>query len=92
MAKIWFNIIAGEFKGQKIFCNQMLTSAFGIHKCRELLDSFESGVPVSFENFTQFAKVMKDVFDAIDGVGQYELVYGHNNKGYATYTITKRYQ
>jgi hypothetical protein len=35
---------------------------------------------------------MESVFRAIDGVGEYALNYGENNKGYATYTITKRFK
>ena len=91
MAKIWFDILAGDYKGQKIFCNQMLTTGFGIHKASELLTAMESGVPVQFENFEQYANVMEQVFNAIDGTGEYELAYGHNNKGYATYTIVQRF-
>ena len=91
MMKVWFDILAGEYKGQKIFCNQMLTSGFSIHKANELLTAFESGVPVSFENFEQYADVMTQVFNAIDGTGEYELAYGHNNKGFATYTIVQRF-
>lgn len=91
MMKVWFDIVAGDFKGQKIFYNQMLTSGFGIHKANELLSSLESGVSVVFENFEQYAEVMAQVFAAIDGTGEYELAYGHNNKGYATYTIVQRF-
>lgn len=91
MMKVWFDILAGDYKGQKIFCNQMLTSGFGIHKATEMINAFESGIPVAFENFEQFADVMKQVFNAIDGTGEYELAYGHNNKGYATYTIVQRF-
>lgn len=91
MMKVWFDILAGDFKGQKIFCNQMMTTGFGIHKCTELLTAMESGVPVVFENFEQYAAVMEEVFNAIDGKGEYELAYGHNNKGYATYTIVQRF-
>lgn len=91
MMKVWFDIVAGDFKGQKIFANLMMTSGFGIHKCNELLTSLESGVSVVFENFEQYAEVMAQVFAAIDGTGEYELAYGHNNKGYATYTIVQRF-
>lgn len=92
MAKVWFEILAGEYAGQKIFMNQMLTSAFGIHKTVEFLNSLETGIAVQFENFVQFADTMESVFRAIDGVGEYALNYGENNKGYATYTITKRFK
>ena len=91
MLKVWFDILAGDFKGQKIFCNQMLTSGFGIHKANEMMTAFESGVLISFENFEQYGDMISQVFNAIDGTGEYELAYGHNNKGYATYTIVQRF-
>ena len=92
MAKVWFEIVAGEYKGQKIFMNQALTTGFGIHKMNELLISFETDVPVSFENFEQYNDVFNQVFDAIDGKAEFALAYGENKKGFATYTITERFK
>ena len=91
MAKVWFEILAGEYKGQKIFMNQMLTSGFGIHKMNEFLDSLETGVTVQFENFTQYADLFKQIFDEVDGKSEYQLAYGENNKGYSTYTIVQKF-
>ena len=91
MAKVWFDIVAGEYKGQKIFMNQMLTSGFGIHKLNEFLISLETGVTVVFENFKQYADLFKQIFAEIDGKAEYQLAYGENNKGYSTYTIVKRF-
>ena len=91
MAKVWFDILAGEYKGQKIFMNQMLTSGFGIHKMNELLNSLETGIPVVFENFEQYADLFKQIFDAVDGKAEFQLAYGQNNKGYSTYTIVQRF-
>ena len=92
MAKVWYEIIAGDYKGQKIFQNQMLTTGFGIHKMNELLNSLETGIPVVFENFTQYNDLFKQIFDAVDGKAEFVLAYGENNKGYATYTITQRFE
>ena len=92
MAKVWFEIVAGDYKGQKIFQNQMLTTGFGIHKMNEFLDSLETGIPVVFENFTQYADLFKQIFDAVDGKAEFALAYGENNKGYATYNITQRFE
>ena len=92
MAKVWYEIIAGDYKGQKIFQNQMLTTGFGIHKMNELLNSLETGIPVVFENFTQYNDLFKQIFAAVDGKAEYALAYGINNKGYATYTITQRFE
>lgn len=91
MAKVWFEIVAGEFKGQKIFMNQMLTSGFGIHKMNEFLTSLESGIPVVFENFDQYHDLFAQIFDAVDGKAEYQLSYGENNKGYSTYTIVQKF-
>ena len=91
MAKVWFEVIAGEYKGQKIFMNQMLTSAFGFHKMNEFLASLETGVHIVFENFGQYADLFAQVFDAVDGKAEYQLSYGENVKGYSTYTIVQRF-
>lgn len=92
MLKVWFDILAGDFKNQKIFCNQMLTTGFGIHKANQLLTDLESGVPVTFENFDQYHNMLEQIFAAIDGTGEYELAYSHNNKGYAVYNIVQRFK
>ena len=91
MAKVWFDILAGDFKGQKIFMNQMLTSGFGIHKMNELLNSLETGIPVQFENFEQYADLFAQIFDAVDGKAEFQLSYTQNNKGYSVYTIVQRF-
>ena len=92
MAKVWFDILAGDFKGQKIFMNQMLTTGFGIHKMNELLNSLETGIPVVFENFVQYNDLFKQIFEAVDGKAEFQLAYGKNNKGYSTYTIVQRFK
>lgn len=91
MGKVWFEIVAGDYKGQKIFQNQMLTTGFGIHKMNELLNSFETGIKIYFENFTQYNDLFNQVFDAIDGKAEYALSYKENNKGFPTYTIVQRF-
>lgn len=93
MAKVWFEVLTGDFKGQKIFMNQMLTSGFGIHKFNEFMTSLESGIPVVFENFEQYADLMKQVFNAIDGKGEYQLAYTANpkNANFSEYNIVQRF-
>lgn len=91
MAKVWFDILAGEFKGQKIFMNQMLTSGFGIHKMNEFLNSLETGIPVVFENFEQYNALFEEIFREVDGRAEYQLAYGENNKGFSTYTIVQKF-
>lgn len=92
MLKVWFDIIAGDLKGQKIFMNQMLTTGFGIHKANQVLKDLESGVDIVFENFDQYHNVLEQVFTAVDGTGEYELAYSTNNKGYKVYNIVQRFK
>ena len=91
MVKVWFDIVAGEFKGQKIFMNQMMTSGFGLHKLNTLLTALETGIPVVFENFAQYDALLKQIFAEVDGKAEYELAYGHNAKNFATYEIVQRF-
>lgn len=94
MAKVWFDILAGDFKGQKIFMNQMLTSGFGIHKMNEFLNSLETGISIQFENFAQYADLFTQVFNAVDGVGEFQLAYTANRKNekFSEYNIVKRFK
>lgn len=91
MVKVWFDILAGEYKGQKIFMNQMITTGFGLHKTKEFLNSLETGIPVEFENFVQFADLLTEIFNAVDGKAEFQLAYGKNPKGFSTYTIVQRF-
>lgn len=91
MAQVCFEILTGEYKGQKIFMNQMLTTGFGIHKMNEFLTSLETGIAVQFENFAQYADLFKQIFDAVDGKAEFQLSYTENNKGYSVYTIVQRF-
>lgn len=94
MAKVWFEVVAGEFKGQKIFMNQMLTSGFGIHKMNEFLDSLESGISVEFENFNQYADLFKQIFNVVDGDAEYQLAYTENPKNpkFSNYNIVQKFK
>lgn len=91
MAKIWYEILTGDMKGNKIFQNQMLTGGFGIHKMNELLNDFETGLTIVFENYNQYNDLFEQVFAEIDGKAEYQLSYGQNNKGFNTYTIVQRF-
>ena len=90
-ANVWFEVVAGDFKGQKIFMNQMLTSGFGIHKMNEFLTSLETGITIVFDDFEQYNELINEVFAAVDGRAEFQLAYAQNNKGFDTYTIVQRY-
>ena len=91
MAKVWYEVVSGDFKGQKIFQNQMLTTGFGIHKMNEFLNSLETGITVQFENFQQYADLFAQIFAEVDDKAEFQLSYAQNNKGYSTYNIVQRF-
>lgn len=87
MLSVWFNIVEGKYKGQKLFMNQVITSPFPIHLAIEFLKSLESGVSVSFEDYGQFADTILDVNSKIEGERIYSLTYGVNDAGFDEYKI-----
>lgn len=88
MVTCWFKILSGEFKNSLIFMNQVITQAFQIHIVNDFLRSLDSGIDVTFDSYSQYADLLYDIHEAIDGTTEYALEYGETNKGYATFTIT----
>jgi len=79
MLSVSFKILSGEYKNQRLFMNRvlygtkndknMIASAIGF------LDKLDSGVPVSFTSYKQFAQLVLDVAEAIDGKLEYAVDY-----------------
>lgn len=88
MMTCWFKIVAGEFKNQMLFMNQLLTTGFGLHNANEFLKSI-ANLPIAFESFKQYAMLLADVMGEIDGNFEYQLNYGKTNKGFNTFKIEK---
>lgn len=74
-----FKILAGEYKGQRLFMNRVLygtkNDANMIKSATGWLASLDSGVPVAFEGYKQFNQVVLDVAEAIDGKLEYAVDY-----------------
>jgi len=92
MMTVWFNILQGEFKGSKIFYNQVLTGGFQIHLASTLLRGFDTSVEVSFEGYAHFAKVIEQVKAAIEKQGlEFSLDY-QEDKGWNTFEIKEVFE
>ena len=88
MLSCWMKIIAGKYKGQYIFYNQMLTTGFGIHAANEFLRSLEGSVEVKFDDFKQYEELLMDIMEIIEAEKlEYVLNYGENDKGFKTCKI-----
>lgn len=89
MVKVWFKIVSeGEYKGSLIFMNQVITQGFQIHIMDEFLRSLETDVDVHFESYSQYAQLLMDIYEAIEGNFEYGLKYSETNKGFNTFEIT----
>ena len=74
-----FKILSGEYKNQRLFMNRviygtkddgrMIKSAVG------WLNTLDSGVDVAFHDYKQFAELVMDVAEAIDGNLEYAVEY-----------------
>lgn len=93
MLTVWFNIMDGKYKGQKIFMNQVITQGFQIHVANEFLRSLDTGVDVDFDgNYEHYNDLILDVMEAIDKQLEYMLDYGENKKGYKTFKISEVFE
>lgn len=89
MLTCWMKIAEGEFKGQRLFMNQVCNQDFQIHLAKQFLRSLDSGLQVTFESYTQFASLIMDIAEEIETL-EYEVKYGEK-KGYNTFEITEVY-
>lgn len=86
MVSIWFKILEGDYKGQRIFMNQIITKGFQIHIVDNFLKSMETGLDIRFEDYKQYADLLLDVAEACDKNLDFALEYGEN-KGFKTFKI-----
>lgn len=87
MVKVWFKILAGEYKNSLIFMNQVITQGFQIHIVDEFLRSLGTDVDVTFESYSQYNELLMDIFEAVEDKLEFALKYGEK-KGFNTFEIT----
>lgn len=92
MVTIWFKVVSGDFKGSRIFMNQVITQRFQLHIVNELLRSMDTGVDIEFVTYKQYGNLLMDVMEAIDGNLEFALSYKEGKKGFSTYEITEVFE
>ena len=96
MVTCWFRVLSeGEYNNQMIFMNQVVNRGFQIHIADNFLKSLlcgEGAPTVEFDSFSQYAQMIMDVAEYIDGKFEYALHYGQNAKGYDTYEIEEIFE
>lgn len=92
MVSIWFTILEGQYKNQKLFMNQVVTQGFQIHIVNEFLRSIGTGLNIEFVDYKQYADLLLDVAEDCDANNlEFALKY-EDNKGYDKFTITEVFE
>ncbi len=93
MATLQFKVQDGDYKGNSIFMNQVITQGFQIHIMDEFLNSLDTGVEIEFVDYAQYNDLLMDVVESCEEQKlSYALNYGVNNKGYNTYKIEQVFE
>lgn len=91
MIKAQFRITKGDHKKQCIFKNCVLTGTkndgFMLHKANEFLESLDSGVDVTFEDWEQYNDLILDIAEAVQDDGLQYVVQLTKNGQYQDFEI-----
>ncbi|HDR7704605.1 TPA: DUF669 domain-containing protein [Bacillus thuringiensis] len=100
MLMIWFNIVDGEFEGQKIFYYKVMQpqndKAWGyqVHQNNEMLrklwDCNEEDV--KFTSFGEYADLVLDIHEEIDGQFEYLLSKETDKNGFDQFKILEVFE
>ena len=86
MVSMQFKVIAGDYKGQSIFMNQIVTQGFQLNIVNTFLRSMGTDIEIEFIDYKQYADMLLDVAEACEGL-EFVLDYTENTKGYKDYKI-----
>lgn len=93
MVSVWFKIVSeGEYKGSRIFMNQVVKQGFQIHIVNEFLRSLDSGIDITFDTYKQYGNLLMDVFEAVNDNLEFALRYSEGKGGFAKYEITEVFE
>lgn len=86
MVSIWFRIIAGEFNNNLLFMNQVINQPFQIGIANKILRALDPNKEVEFQSYSQYANLIMNIYEEIDGKFEYAIKYGEK-KGFSTFEI-----
>ena len=93
MLMVRFKVLEGKYKGNSIFMNQVVTQDFQIHNANEFMRSLDSGVEIKWTGkYSDYANLIDNVFEAIDGNLEYALDYSSDSKGYNAFRIDEVFE
>jgi hypothetical protein len=73
---VWMNILTGDYQNSKLFYNQGIHAAWGIHFAKDFLKSLDTKLDIQFTNYKQFNDLIIAVNAAIEKQGlEYQVKY-----------------
>ncbi len=94
MVTCWMKILEGEYKGSRIFMNQVITKDFQIHIVNEFLRSLvaemDEPIDIRFKTYSQYGNLLMDVAEAIDDNFEYAVRY-YDKNGYNAFEVEEVY-
>ncbi len=93
MFSCWMRILAGDYKNNLLFFNQVLNLGFQIGNVNKFLRSLDTNAEVEFATYNQYNDLIMDIMEDIDEFGmEYQVEYKKNKKDYPVYTIKEVYE
>lgn len=100
MLSIWFKILEGDFEGQRIFYNKVMQPqndrAFGlqVHQNNEMLRGLWDCEKddVKFTGFADYAELVMDIHEDIDGKYEYLISKATDKNGYDQLSVEEVYE
>ena len=100
MLTIWFKIVSGDYEGQLIFYNGVMQPqndrawGFQVHRNNQMLRSLwnKGKDDVKFNGFADYASLVDEIFDDIDGNFEYVLEKKKDKKGFDQYKILEVFE
>ena len=100
MLSIWFKVIEGDHEGQRLFYNKVMQpqndKAFGIqvHQNNEMLRALWDCEKdeVKFTSFAEYADLVLDIHEDIDGQFEYLLEKETNKDGFDNFKVVEVFE
>lgn len=97
MLSVQFKIVAGEYKKQRLFMNQVLlrgnqNDKYSVNGCNRFLKSLGTSVAVQFEGVSAYDAMIGRIFGEIQEEGLQYLIEMTDKKGFKNFEIKEVYE
>lgn len=96
MLSCWLKVLEGEYKGRKMFINQLVNKDFQIRKVNDILRGILSDTDLTIKvewngDYGEYRKMIEDIFFAVKDAFTYDVEFTKDKKGYNVYQFLGTY-